>query len=182
MRKSKADRMGSIFVMGLMVFLCFLSRVGEGQAQVIPGKTLAAGGDLSLFATLNATDRTAAIYFSPYLEYYAVPNGAVAMKFVIDFSNITENSLAKIVTKRIFQPYLRYYFLDGWSLLAGTQYDLEFKYQPNLHWGAGYTFFVLPRVGITPLIEFNHNFYKFAARPFRMNFSFGAAYYFNRKI
>lgn len=182
MRKKWTYRNRRIFILGLTIFLCLFFRSVEGQTQVVPPKTFAVGGDLALFTTLGAGDRTAAIYFSPSLEYYVVQNGALAMKFVLDFSNITENSLVKIVTKRIFQPYLRYHFLNGCTFLAGTQYDLEFKYQPNLHWGAGYSFFVMPRVCITPLMEFNHNFYKFAARPVRMNFSFGAAYYFNRKV
>lgn len=151
------------------------------SAQTVNKNAVAIGGDISLFTTTDAEDPSASVYLSPYVEYYPLANGAVAVKYIIDVSKLTGNNLTTISTRRTFQPYIRYFIYKGLSVLAGTQFEHEYKYQPNLHWGAGYSFFAGKMLAITPLLEINNNFYKYAPMPLKFNFSIGVSCYFNRK-
>ncbi len=173
----KGKEMSRINKVIIILTFCF-SGVIPAFTQLIPKNTWAVGTDVSLFVTLNSDDPSGSVYLAPLVEYYPVNNLGIGFKGILDYSKLNTNGVTDIKTERILQPYLKYFFYKGFSVLAGTQYVLEFNYQPNLHWGVGYNHFFGNRVALTPLLEFNHNFYQFAARPFHINFALGAGYYF----
>ncbi len=163
----------------IMIGLQSLIINNKVMSQGVEKKTFSMGGDASFLMTTHAEDPSVSLYLSPYLEYFAINNGALGLKYIIDFSKLTDRGFTKIVTKRIIQPYLKYYLYKDFFLLGGTKFDSEYRFQPNLHTGMGYTFHVSKKVGMTPLIEINHNFYKYAANPWRFYYSLGFSYYFN---
>lgn len=164
-----------LMVMGALCTLICFRIFGQG----VVNNTLAAGGDVSLYSQLKGDDPSISFYLSPYLEYYVISNLSIGAKYVLDFSKITDKGFTKITTKRIFHPYLKYYFFRNAFALAGTQIEHDYRYQSNIHTGLGYTIFISRQVGFIPLLEVNHNFYKYAAKPWQVYFSMGACYYFN---
>ncbi|HQW71702.1 MAG TPA: hypothetical protein PKZ91_07785 [Saprospiraceae bacterium] len=167
----------SFRIINIILALLFMIE-HNGFSQIIPSGTWAVGADASLYFTLKSADPSGSIYIAPLVEYYPVNNLGIGFKGIIDYSKLTNNGFTEISTNQILQPYLKYFLYKGLSIFAGTQYVLEFNYQVNIHWGLGYSHFFSKRVAFTPLIEFNHNFYQYAPRPFHTNFSIGASYFF----
>lgn len=168
----------SIYNKAIIILTFYFLGITPSLTQLIPKNTWAVGTDVSLYLTLNSDDPSGSVYLAPLVEYYTVNNLGVGFKGILDYSKLTANGFTEIKTKRILQPYLKFFFYKGFSLLAGTQYVLEFDYQANLHWGLGYSHFFGDRVALTPLLEFNHNFYQFAPRPLNVNFAIGVSYFF----
>lgn len=167
-------RINKVFI----IFSFCLFGFEPAYSQLIPKNTWAVGTDVSLFFNLNSDDPSGSVYFAPLVEYYPINNFGAGFKGILDYSKLTSNGFTEIKTERILQPYLKAFVYKGLSVFAGTQYVLEFDYQANLHWGIGYSHFFGKRTAFTPLLEFNHNFYQFAPRPFQVYFSLGASYFF----
>lgn len=162
------------------IFLIWLvaMRAGVAFGQTVPNHTVAVGIDAYAFFTLKSDDPSGRIFIAPLIEYYPFNNLGAGIKGIVDYRKLTSNGFTEIKTRRIIQPYIKYFAYRGLHVLAGSQLDLEYDYQANFHWGVGYSHFFSRKVAFTPLIEFNHNFDQYAVRPFAFNFSIGASYFF----
>ena len=163
----------------VMMGLQSLIMSNDAMSQGVGKNTFSIGGDASFFTTTQSDDPSISLYLSPFLEYFAINNGALGFKYIIDFSKLTDRGFTKISTKRIFQPYIKCYLYKDFFLMGGTQFDSEYRYQSNIQAGVGYTFHLNNTFGVTPLFEINHNFYKYAPNPWQFFYSLGFSYYFN---